>query len=259
MSAAATIAALADPRRSAIPGPVVVVVAHPDDETIGCGAQLARFEAAVLVMVTDGAPAKVPAPFATREDYRATRAAELRAALELAGGAVELVSLGIADQAAAFNIGPIADAVAEVVQRVQPSAILTHAYEGGHSDHDAVALAVHLAGGAPIIEMPYYRREGEAMVTGRFLPGGAETVVRLTPAEVELKHRMLAAHRSQAAMLAQFGTEEERFRVAEPDFAHPPHDPPLWFELFDWGLDGARFRELVREAIAARAAATARA
>ena len=34
----------------------MIVVAHPDDETIGMGAQLCRFRDALLVQVTDGAP-----------------------------------------------------------------------------------------------------------------------------------------------------------------------------------------------------------
>jgi N-acetylglucosamine malate deacetylase 2 len=36
--------------------PVAVVVAHPDDETIGCGAILRRLPLVRLVHVTDGAP-----------------------------------------------------------------------------------------------------------------------------------------------------------------------------------------------------------
>jgi N-acetylglucosamine malate deacetylase 2 len=35
---------------------VMIVVAHPDDETIGMGAQLCRFNDTLLVQVTDGAP-----------------------------------------------------------------------------------------------------------------------------------------------------------------------------------------------------------
>jgi hypothetical protein len=35
---------------------VMIVVAHPDDETIGMGAQLCGFHDALLLQVTDGAP-----------------------------------------------------------------------------------------------------------------------------------------------------------------------------------------------------------
>ena len=35
---------------------IAVVVAHPDDETLGCGAQLARLRGVTLVHITDGAP-----------------------------------------------------------------------------------------------------------------------------------------------------------------------------------------------------------
>ena len=41
----------------------------------------------------------------------------------------------------------------DVLDDVRPDVVLTHAYEGGHSDHDATAFAVHLAAGV-------MRREG---------------------------------------------------------------------------------------------------
>ena len=36
---------------------VMIIVAHPDDETIGMGAQLCRLHNSLLLQVTDGAPA----------------------------------------------------------------------------------------------------------------------------------------------------------------------------------------------------------
>ena len=63
----------------------MIVVAHPDDETIGMGAQLCRFDDALLVQVTDGAPRDghdaAAHGFATLADYAAARRARAGGAL----------------------------------------------------------------------------------------------------------------------------------------------------------------------------------
>src|SRR5580765_555663 len=68
---------------------VVVVVAHPDDEAIGAGAVLGGVPNAIVVHVTDGAPAdpeytrrKV---FESREAYAQARRTEVVAALGIIG------------------------------------------------------------------------------------------------------------------------------------------------------------------------------
>src|SRR5204863_360533 len=107
--------AIADPRREAIAASdVAVVVAHPDDETIGCGAQLARLHGRIVVLVTDGAPRNGEdarrSGFATPQAYAAARRNELLAALRHAAVPVDAVrTLNIPDQEAAFRLAPAYD------------------------------------------------------------------------------------------------------------------------------------------------------
>ena len=66
-----------------------MVVAHPDDETIGAGAQLPRLNGVTMIHVTDGAPRKPRDAerhgFATAAEYAFARARELERVMMLAG------------------------------------------------------------------------------------------------------------------------------------------------------------------------------
>ena len=227
--------------------PVAVVVAHPDDETIGAGCQLARFRRLTLVHVTNGAPRDgkdaAAAGFPSRELYAAARRRELDAAL--AAGSVapaRLLSLGYVDQEAVFSAAEIARRLADIFTRHGIGTVLTHAYEGGHPDHDALAFAVARAAPPRIVEMAEYNKPTGY---GRFL-GDPGAEVRLSPEERERKRRMVACFTSQARILAPFPLDRERFRIAPRyDFTAPPHEGPLWYEEFGWAIEGAQWRRLI--------------
>ena len=157
----------------------MIVVAHPDDETIGLGAQLGRFDDALLVHVTDGAPRDGDDArnygFASAGRLRRGATGESwtrRCAPATPRGCARL-GLGIPDKEAWRDLAGLARRIAELLRAEQPAAVFTHAYEGGHPDHDAAAFAVHaacrLADAPPaIIEMPFYHRRDGRLVTGEF-------------------------------------------------------------------------------------------
>ena len=106
-AAAAILEALVE--RKTIGSKVMIVVAHPDDETIGMDAQLCRFRDALLVPVTDGAPPDGRDAhahgFATIAEYAAARRAELAAALEVGQArCLRTEFIGITDQEACFDL-----------------------------------------------------------------------------------------------------------------------------------------------------------
>ena len=124
----------------------------------------------------------------------------------------------------------------------------------------AVSRLLAAAGGpAPIpIEMTSYHSRGGHIETGEFLSGESwasncdEVTVELALQDRSLKQRMLACHRTQAAILQYFSTEKERFRLAPRyDFTRPPHGGILFYERFDWGITSQQWCDLARSAILA--------
>ena len=236
----------------------LVVVAHPDDEVLGCGALLSRLSDVDLVHVTDGAPRGGEDArrhgFDTPEAYAAARWREARAALALAGlPEARHRGFGVADQGAAFALAAVARRLVPLAARAD--VVLTHAYEGGHPDHDAVAFAAHaavrLAGSAaPVYDMPFYHAVPGGWARQAFLPGGgAPHRLALSGPERDLKRRMAACHATQAATLAGFALDSESFRVAPAqDFTRRPHGQDLLYERHGWGLDWAGWVAAVRAA-----------
>ena len=235
---------------------LLIVVAHPDDETITFGGQIWRLRDALLLHVTDGAPRDGEDPqchgYTDIADYAAARRDEFVAAM-IAGEAngVRTAALGVPDKEAFLDLAGLSRQILQWVRREHPAAVLTHPYEGGHPDHDAAAFAVHAAcrlvepnERPALIEMPFYHARDGQMVAGVFLPGPTnEVVVPLGDAALSRKRRMVDCFHTQREVLRQFPLSPERFRIApDYDFRQPPHAGALLYETFGWDVTAADWR-----------------
>ena len=241
------------------PPRVLLIVAHPDDEAIGAGVLLAGLPDAVVVHVTDGAPRDNRAArrrgFASRDAYAEARRAEVIDALRLVGIEESRIQcLGLMDGEATLRLVELCHRIIDLLIEHDPEIVLTHPYEGGHTDHDSTAFAVHLACGilrregvpAPVIlEFTSYHNRNGRRVRSQFLPRKnlPQRDLQLTPDEQLLKIRMFEQFVSQRECLSAFPVTAERFRVAPRyTFTAPPHEGELDYERYCAAICGQEWR-----------------
>lgn len=244
---------------------ILIAVAHPDDETLGCAHELLRRPAACRILhTTDGAPFAerfwAQSGAASREKYSAHRRDELLAAMEVLGVApTQLHYLPFADREAARHLPALAAAIREHLEQWTPSIVYTHPFEGGHPDHDATAWAVRRALeslqaiGAPVPEhrefTSYHARNGE-FFCGEFLEEhGPVAETDLSPEEQRRKRTALNCYQSQQRVIQRFPLSPQRWRPAPRyDFQRRPHSGPLYYEIREMGYRFEDFATLVQAA-----------
>lgn len=170
---------------------VLVIAAHPDDETLGCGGTIAR-------TVREGTPVDVVivtkvGPYLERyRDFSDVALDELRqrdahAACEVLG--VRDLFFGDFEEThlAARPFPALVEFLKTIIARTNPLVIYTHSERDQHQDHEAIARATVIAA-RPYVLYPTSRtRCLFAYASPIGLPAGSQCFVALRADHVDLK------------------------------------------------------------------------
>jgi len=204
---------------------------------IAAAGSMTRLLDLTLIHVTDGASNDIEElrakGMASRAAYAAVRRAELDAALAACcARPTRRLCYGVPDREVAARFDDVAELLAADLMSVD--VVMTHPYEGGHIDHDAIARAVHdavgklnaMTGRAPeIVEFAgYYHQHGEVRASRfRSDPACPEVEIVLGPNAVRRREAAFACFTSQRDNLGYFSVLTERFRRAPSyEFSQPP-------------------------------------
>ena len=230
----------------------LVLVAHPDDESVSCGALLQRIVNPVVVFCTDATPESPYfwSAYDSREAYQNLRRTEAMKALRIAGVtdfeffAASADSL-FRDQYLHRVLPQAMKALDQILLRFRPDAILAPAYEGGHPDHDCCSFLASRLGrkyGIPVWEMPlYHRSASDFIVCQHFMEAhGTELELNPTNREIKIKKQMIDAYQSQSSVwkFVRPGMVESFRPQPEYDYAVAPHAGLLNYEAWQWPMTG---------------------
>jgi LmbE family N-acetylglucosaminyl deacetylase len=200
---------------------LIVVAAHPDDESLGAGGLIAtcatRGIRVRVFVVTDGAASHPESPTRTPSQIARDRAAEITEAVSYLDPRARVVRLGFADGGTDRDRDQIRAELSHAIESADGPIVIAAPFRGdGHRDHRIVGeLCAELAEkhGHSLLEYPiwlwHWAHPGETTVPYEDL-----VALPLGPAEIEAKARAIAAHATQVAALSGEPGDE---RVLRPE------------------------------------------
>lgn len=206
--------------------PTLVVTPHPDDETFGCAATMARMRAAgtpvTLLVVSDGGDSPRP-DGVDREGIIRLRRQETLTAMEALGvDGADVLFWDFEDGSVGSRAGELTDRLAGLLAGLAPDQVMVASALDRHPDHAAVGLATREAVGRTarrpiLLEYPIWQRiPALAFLRRRARPDGAQ------------RFDVLAAPR-----LCRSGPFLEHKRAAIAAYpSQLPHFPAGWVEDF---------------------------
>lgn len=192
---------------------ILVVAAHPDDETLGAGGLIAECASRGIpvhvVIVTDGA-ASHPRSAIPAEELVELRAREARSALDALGVDIRLTTLGFPDGQTLEQRDGVASALSAIIGETEPTTLIVAPWTGdGHRDHRVVGEeCVRVAGERRLIGYPVWMWHW-ATPESPEVPWSDLVALEIDPVR---KHTAIAAYASQIHPLSDAPGDEAMLR-----------------------------------------------
>jgi LmbE family N-acetylglucosaminyl deacetylase len=218
---------------------ILILIPHPDDETVGAAAAIARARArgaAVAgIYLTTGVP-DVDVAWIRDSKAHAARVARRRAEGRAAAEQLGLEPLMFLDhptRTLRLHLGEARTTVEAALTDWNADTLWVPAFEGGHQDHDSAnALASLFRNRLPVWEFAEYGKAGLQTFPAA---NGTEHPLPLTPEEMAEKCRLLALYVSERKNLRGMGVERECFRpLPVHDYTRAPHAGTPHYARFRW-------------------------
>jgi LmbE family N-acetylglucosaminyl deacetylase/SAM-dependent methyltransferase len=221
---------------------LVVVAAHPDDETLGAAGLIRRVHShagrITVVVATDGEASHPNSMSHTRTDLSAIRRVEVSRAVHALAPGADVRFLGLPDGALRENVPSLEEGLRAVLDAVSECALVVAPWSGdGHRDHRVTAEAV-----ARLAAHRRLRHLGYPIWLWHWglpadVPWDSGVALVLSPGERSIKARALRTHASQTQPLSAAPGDEAIVTASMQ--AHFERDTELFF-VEAHGCDGAQ-------------------